>query len=484
MNNSVLKKINNFCWELPRSFQQGMRVPGRIYATEKMLEHIIRDDAFKQVANVATLPGIIKYSMAMPDIHWGYGFPIGGVAAMDAENGVVSPGGVGYDINCGVRLVRTNLMYNEVAPKLKQLVDLIFKKVPCGVGSRGKITLSSGEMDAVLKDGSRWAMSNGFGWTEDLEATEEGGRMAFADPSKVSPRARKRGQDQLGTLGSGNHFLEIQKVTQIFDEKIAEQWGIFKNQIVVMIHCGSRGLGHQVCDEFEHILVPMLKSFGFDLPDRQLACAPVKSKIGQDYLGAMAAAANFAWANRQIIMHWVREAFSEIFKKSPQKLGMNLIYDVAHNIAKFETHDVDGVRKKLLVHRKGATRAFAAGRMELSQKYRSTGQPVIIPGDMGRASYVLVGTESAMKETFGSTCHGAGRYLSRRAAIKKIRGQGRSIRDELAEKGIYIRWVGRNTLFEEAPEAYKDISDVVEAVEGAGISRKVARMIPVGVVKG
>ncbi len=479
---SFLKKIDDYIWEIPKTFQPGMRVPGRIYASERMLKHIVEDNAFKQVANVATLPGIVKYSMAMPDIHWGYGFPIGGVAAMDVSTGVVSPGGVGYDINCGVRLVKTNLTYEDVKPRLKKLVDEIFRNVPCGVGSTGRLKLSMRELNEVLAEGSEWAVRQGFGWEEDLEATEEGGRMNFAEPGNVSRRAKERGHDQLGTLGSGNHFLEIQVVRDIYDEKIAQQWGIFKGQVTVMIHCGSRGLGHQVCDEFERRLVPMLSKFGLNLPDKQLACAPISSDIGKEYLGAMAAAANFAWANRQIIMHWVRESFEKVFGKKADALGMSLLYDVAHNIAKFETHIVDGKKMNLLVHRKGATRAFAAGRMELSPKYRSTGQPVIIPGDMGRASFLLVGTQKAMEETFGSTCHGAGRYLSRKAAIRKNRG--RRIDRELAEQGIYVRWVGRDTLYEEAPEAYKDVSEVVEAVEGAGISRKIARLRPIGVVKG
>ena len=482
MEYPFLRKISDYCWEIPRTFQPGMRVPGRIYASPEMLEHIVKDNAFKQVANVATLPGIVKYSMAMPDIHWGYGFPIGGVAAMDVTTGVVSPGGVGYDINCGVRLVRTNLTYDDVSPRLKKLVDEIFKNVPCGVGSTGRLKLSTRELNEVLAEGSEWAIRQGFGWPEDLDATEEGGRMTFAEPANVSKRAKQRGHDQLGTLGSGNHFLEIQVVQKVYDRDLAEKWGIFEGQVTVMIHCGSRGLGHQVCDDFERQLVPMLPKFGFNLPDKQLACAPIDSHIGRQYLGAMAAAANFAWANRQIIMHWVRESFEKIFGKNAESLGMNLVYDVAHNIAKFETHVVDGKKMKLLVHRKGATRAFAAGREELSPKYRSTGQPVIIPGDMGRASFLLVGTQKAMEETFGSTCHGAGRYLSRKAAIRKHRG--RRIDKELAEKGIYIRWVGRDTLYEEAPEAYKDVSDVVDAVEGAGISRKVAKLRPIGVVKG
>jgi len=482
MDTSLLNKIDDYRWEIPIDFQSGMRVPGMIYATRKMLDHIIRDEAFKQVANVATLPGIVKYSMAMPDIHWGYGFPIGGVAAMDAEHGVVSPGGVGYDINCGVRLVRTDLDIHDVKPRLKKLIDLIFSEVPCGVGSRGRISLSNRELDTVLVKGSKWAVSQGYGWTSDIERTEENGNMTFAEPNNVSERAHKRGHDQLGTLGSGNHFLEIQIVDKVFDGKLAEKWELREKQVVIMIHCGSRGLGHQVCDDFERRLVPMLQDFDFNLPDRQLACAPIDSNIGRQYIGAMAAAANFAWANRQIIMHWVRGVFEKVFGESAQKLGMKLIYDVAHNIAKFEEHDVKGIRKRLLVHRKGATRAFPAGREELSQPFRQTGQPVIIPGDMGRTSFILVGTERAMDETFGSTCHGAGRNMSRRAAIKKTKG--RKIHQELSEKGIYVRWAGRNTLNEEVSEAYKDVSDVVAAVEGAGISRKVARMRPIGVVKG
>ena len=479
---SILRKIDNYRWEVPKTFQPGMRVPGRIYATRAMLDHVVRDEAFKQVANVATLPGIVKYSMAMPDIHWGYGFPIGGVAAMDVESGVVSPGGVGYDINCGVRLVRTDLTIDDVKPRLKRLVDEIFRVVPCGVGSTGKIRLSHRELDDVLANGSEWAVRNGYGWQEDIERTEEGGKMKFANPAEVSARARQRGHDQLGTLGSGNHFLEVQVIDEVFDKSLAEKWGLFEGQVTVMIHCGSRGLGHQVCDEFEHALIPMLSRFGLNLPDKQLACAPLDSNIAKRYLGAMAAAANFAWANRQIIMHWVRGAFEKVFGRSAESLGMHLVYDVAHNIAKFEEHTVNGKRMKLLVHRKGATRAFAPGRPELLGIYRQTGQPVIIPGDMGRASYVLVGTHRAMQETFGTTCHGAGRYMSRRAAVRKLRG--RRISEELASQGIYVRWVGRDTLLEEAPEAYKDVSDVVEAVEGAGLSRKVAKLKPIGVVKG
>ena len=479
---SFLKRVGEFVWEIPKDFKPGMNVPGRIYTNRKMLPHIIDDRAFEQVANVATLPGIVKYSLAMPDIHWGYGFPIGGVAAMDTKNGVVSPGGVGYDINCGVRLIRSNLTAKDIEHKLEQLIDKIFVNVPCGVGSTSKLKLGKAELDEVLSRGSEWAIANGFGWNEDISATEESGRLNFAEPDLISARARDRGHDQLGTLGSGNHFLEIQVIDKIYDSKIAKSWGLFEGQITVMIHCGSRGLGHQVCDEFEHRLVPMLDKFGFHLPDKQLACAPINSDIGKKYLAAMSSAANFAWANRQIITHWVRESFEKIFGENAKSLGLNLIYDVAHNIAKFETHEIDGKKRKLLVHRKGATRAFPAGRMELPQKYRHTGQPVIIPGDMGRASFVLVGEKNSLMETFGSTCHGAGRYMSRNEAVRKTKG--RNIADELARQGIYVRWVGKNTLNEEVPEAYKDISDVVDVVDGAKISKKVARMRPLGVIKG
>ncbi len=480
--NTILQKVNNYVWQIPKSAQNDMRVPGRIYTTQKLLNHIIRDNAFKQVINVATLPGIVKYSMAMPDIHWGYGFPIGGVAAMDVKNGVVSPGGVGYDINCGVRLLRTNLSLQDVKPRIEKLIDTMFNEVPCGVGSTGRIVLSNREMDDVLVRGSHWAISKGYGWTEDLERTEEYGQMKIANPSEVSARAKKRGHNQLGTLGSGNHFLEVQVIDEIFDHKLAEKWELRKNQIAVMIHCGSRGLGHQICDEFGHRLIPMLSKFGLELPDKQLACAPLDSDIAKSYLGAMASAANYAWANRQIIMHWVRGSFEEVFGRSASELGMRLIYDVAHNIAKFEEHTVDGEKRQLLVHRKGATRSFPPGRPELSSFCKDTGQPVIIPGDMGRSSYLLVGTQKAMDETFGTTCHGAGRFMSRRAAVRKH--CNRSINQELAQKGIYIRWIGRDTLLEEAPEAYKDVSDVVDAVVGAGISRKVARLCPIGVIKG
>jgi tRNA-splicing ligase RtcB (3'-phosphate/5'-hydroxy nucleic acid ligase) len=462
-----LIKISDFCWEIPA--EKAMLVPGRIIASENMLENIVHDEALKQVVNVATLPGIVRYSLAMPDIHWGYGFPIGGVAAMDVETGVVSPGGVGYDINCGVRLLRSNLTEKEVEPHLKQLVDLIFKEVPCGVGSTGRINLQKRDLDDVLSQGSKWAVEHGYGFKNDLSFTEENGTMEPANPDAVSKRAKDRGHDQLGTLGSGNHFLEIQVVEKIYDTAAANKMGLFGGQIAAMIHCGSRGLGHQVCDEFEHDLVPMLPKFGFKLPDRQLACAPISSDIGKKYLEAMAASANFAWANRQIIMHWVRGAFESIFKKDAASLGLDLVYDVAHNIAKFEEHRVDMMLKKLLVHRKGATRAFPD-------------QPVIIPGDMGRASYVLTGTQKAMDETFGSTCHGAGRLLSRTEAIKKMKD--RKIDKELAQKGIYIKWNGRDTLCEEASEAYKDIADVVGSVVGSDISKKVAKLRPIGVIKG
>lgn len=480
INNLI--KISPYLWELPKNFIPGMRVPGRIYADSQLLEHIVKDQAFKQVANVATLPGIVGFSLAMPDIHWGYGFPIGGVAAMDVDGGIVSPGGVGYDINCGVRLVKTDLTIDDVKPKLKQVVDRIFADVPCGVGSTGKIKLSRQELDSVLQFGAKWAVQKGYGWSEDIESTEDYGQMTFADPDVVSQRARERGHDQLGTLGSGNHFLEVQVVKEIFDKDLANAWGIFPGQITVMIHCGSRGLGHQICDEFEHALVTAINKYKISVPDKQLACTPINSTEGKRYLGAMASAANFAWANRQIIMHWVRGAFEKVFNKDARNLGMKLIYDVAHNIAKFEEHMFNNRKMKLLVHRKGATRAFPANHPDLPAQYKSTGQPVIIPGDMGRTSYLLVGTERAMNETFGSTCHGAGRFMSRHEAIRATRG--RRIDQELAQKGIYIRWEGKDTLAEEVPEAYKDVSIVVNVVQGAEISRKVAKMEPLGVVKG
>ncbi|KPJ52575.1 tRNA-splicing ligase [candidate division TA06 bacterium DG_24] len=477
-----LEKVGDFRWQIPRSYDQRMRVAGLIYADEDLLTQIRGDQAPQQVANVAHLPGIVGSSMGMPDIHWGYGFCIGGVAGMDVESGVISPGGVGYDINCGVRVLRTDLRLDDVEPHMPQLVDSLYNHVPCGVGSKGKIRISEKEVEKVLSRGARWAVENGYGWQEDLTYTEEEGAIDGADPSRVSPRALSRGRPQLGTLGAGNHFLEIQIIEDVYRDEVAGVLGLEAGRISVMIHSGSRGLGYQVCDDYVKSMGAAVRRYGIDLPDRQLACAPVESPEGRAYLAAMRCAANYAWANRQCIMHWVREAFEEVLGRSAEDLGMHLIYDVAHNIAKFERHLVDGEERTLCVHRKGATRAFPPGHRDVPQRYRSIGQPVLIPGDMGTSSYVLVGTDRAMEETFGSTCHGAGRVMSRTAAIKAT--AGRAIEREMAERGVVVRAREIKTLREEVPEAYKDVDRVVDIVEGAGISHKVVRMRPLGVVKG
>jgi len=475
-----LEKLDEFRWQIPKS--GAMRVPGIIYSTESMLAGSPQKEPLKQVANVATLPGILKASLAMPDMHWGYGFPIGGVAAFDWESGIISPGGVGYDINCGVRLATTRLIEKEIRPKLKALVDALFRDIPSGVGSTGSIKLSVPEVKKVLKNGSRWAVSQGLGDGSDLEFTEDGGCMENADPDVVSQRALERGKKQLGTLGSGNHFLEIGVVESVYAPETANVFGLFEGQITLMLHSGSRGLGYQVCDDFLALMTKHVKKLGMDLPDRQLSCARIQSKEGMRYYNAMACAANYAWANRQILMHRSREVFSRVLGMGPGDLGMNLLYDVCHNIAKKETHVVEGKKQTVCVHRKGATRSFPPGHPALCDEYRLTGQPVIIPGDMGTASYVLAGAQKAMEETFGSTCHGAGRVLSRKAAKKA--SKGRAIHRELEDKGILVKWTGRSTLAEEIPEAYKDVSQVVEVVHGAGISTKVARLKPIGVVKG
>jgi len=479
----ILKKIDDYRWEIPISYKQGMAVPGLIFASESMLTHILEENAFQQVANVAFLPGVVGRSLAMPDIHWGYGFPIGGVAATRIKDGVVSPGGVGFDINCGVRLLRTNLTEGEVRPKIEQLVNELFLRIPSGVGSEGKIRVSEKELSEVMVMGSRWAVEKGYGDARDVIVTEESGAMKGANPDKVSAKAKKRGVPQLGTLGSGNHFLEVQVVDELYDRDTAKAMGIEDlGQVLVLIHTGSRGLGHQVCTDYVELLGQAVKKYNISLPDRQLACAPVSSPEGQDYLAAMACAANYAWANRQFILHWVRESFTKVFGKSQQELGMRQIYDVAHNIAKIEEYTVNGSKERLCVHRKGATRAFPAGHPDVPEGYRSLGQPVLIPGDMGRFSYVAVGTEVAMKETFGSTCHGAGRVQSRAAAKRSLRGS--DIARALAERGILVKAESMASLAEEASEAYKDVSEVVEVTHNAGISRRVARARPMGVVKG
>ncbi|MCX5686808.1 MAG: RtcB family protein [Candidatus Omnitrophica bacterium] len=477
-----LEKIDDYRWRIPKSCKAGMRVDGVVYADERMIEDIRSDKAAEQVANVAFLPGIVKYSLAMPDIHWGYGAPIGGVGAFDIEEGgIVSPGFCGYDINCGIRLVKTNLKEDDVKPKLKDLVYGLYNDIPAGVGSKGDIKVSASEERKLLVEGSKWVVDHGYGRAEDLEYTEERGAVKGADPDKVSPRAYERGKNQSGTLGSGNHFLEIQTIDEIFDEEIAGTFGLEKGQVTLMIHSGSRGLGYQVCDEYSKDFIRCLSKYNINVPDRQLACAPVNSDEGKAYLGAMRCAANYAWANRQCLMHLARLVFEKVLHMGPKDLGMDLIYDVAHNIVKIEKYNINGKEKMLCVHRKGATRAFPPGHPELPDKYKKTGQPVIIPGDMGRNSYLLVGTKKA-EETFYSTAHGAGRRLSRSAAIQA--GRGRSISRELENRGIIVMSSGRETLAEEMPEAYKDVNEVVSVVHGAGISKKVCKMRPMGVIKG
>ncbi len=479
----VLNKIDDYRWEIPQSYKKGMRVPGLIYADEEMLSHITEEEAMEQVANVAFLPGIVSRSLAMPDIHWGYGFPIGGVAATRVSDGVISPGGVGFDINCGVRLLRTNLTEEQVTPRIEQLVNALYSNVPSGVGSQGKLRLNEREIDDVLRKGSRWAVERGYGEGRDLEVTEEGGSMKGADPGRVSSKAKQRGGPQLGTLGAGNHFIEVGIVDEIYEPSTASVMGIERvGQVTLMIHTGSRGLGHQVCDDNVKAMGAAVAKYGIELPDRQLACAPVRSPEGQSYFAAMAAAANYAWANRQCITHWARESFMQVFGMGPRDLGMEMIYDVTHNIAKMERYEVDGRKTELCVHRKGATRAFPAGNTDVPAIYAGIGQPVLIPGDMGRYSYVLVGTELAMRETFGSTCHGAGRVQSRSAAKRSLRGT--DVAQRLARKGITVRAGSMASLAEEASEAYKDVAQVVEVAHRAGISRKVAKLRPVGVVKG
>ncbi len=476
-------KIDNNRYKIPKSYKAGMRTDGLIYASEEMLPQIKEDNALEQVANVATLPGIVGCAMAMPDIHWGYGFPIGGVAAFETKNGIISPGGVGYDINCGVRLLRTDLEHEDIKNKLKDLVHSIFHNVPSGVGSKGKIRIDDREVKDVLRNGAQWAVKKGYGWKEDIDRIEERGALQGADPDKVSRRALERGRPQLGTLGAGNHFLEIQIVEDIYDKNAAQIMGIdHVGQITVMIHTGSRGLGYQVCDDNVKMLGRVTHKYGIDVPDRQLACAPIESPEGKSYFAQMACAANYAWANRQCIMHWIRESFEKVLGTGAEKLGMHLIYDVAHNIAKFEEHTVAGEVKKLCIHRKGATRAFAAGHDAVPAFYKQIGQPVLIPGDMGTHSYLLLGTEKAMNETFGSTCHGAGRVMSRTKAMATTKG--RSIDKELLKQGIFVLSASDDVLRQEVPEAYKDIDMVVDAVHSAGISKKVARMRPIGVVKG
>ncbi len=475
------EKIDDYRWCIPK--QAGMNVDGLVFATEKMIKIIQSDQSPEQVVNVAHLPGIVNHSLAMPDIHWGYGFPIGGVAAFDIDNGVISPGGVGYDINCGVRLLRSGLTKTDISDKLRSIVNTLFNNIPTGVGSNRKdLSLSIEDEKNVLLNGAKWATTRGYGNHEDLEFLEANGCLPGADPEIVSYRALERGKAQVGTLGSGNHFVEVGYVSEIYDNSIAKVLGLEKDQITIIIHTGSRGLGYQVCDDYIKVMIKAARDYGIDLPDRQLCCAPINSKQGKDYIKAMSCAANFAFANRQMITHWVRESFEEALQTEKNNLDIKIIYDVCHNIAKFEEHNVNGKKKKLCVHRKGATRSFPPEHNEIPDTYKSVGQPVLVPGDMGRYSYVLVGTDNAMNETFGSSCHGAGRMMSRNAA-KKI-SRGRDITKELEKNGIYVRHTGKTTLQEEIPEAYKDVTNVVDVVHNAGIGKKVAQLRPLAVIKG
>jgi tRNA-splicing ligase RtcB len=478
-----LERIDDCRWRIPKGAVPGMRVDGVLFADDQLIELVKQDDAPQQVANVACLPGIVGASYAMPDIHWGYGFCIGGCAATDLdEDGVVSPGGVGYDINCGVRMLRTNLDAGDVKPRMRDLVGALFEHVPCGVGVGGQVTRTGDDERELLARGSAYVVDHGYGRPADVGRTEAGGCIAGANPAAVSERALQRGRNQCGTLGAGNHFVEVQRVDEVFDLQAAERLGVQPGTVAVMIHSGSRGLGHQVCDDSLRMMEGAMQKYGIELPDRQLAAAPVGSEEGRRYLAAMGCAANFAWANRQIMTHLVRAAFAEVFDRDDEALGLDLVYDVAHNIAKIEEHTVGGRTRRLCVHRKGATRAFGPGSVELPDDCRDLGQPVIIPGDMGTASYLLLGTQHAMDETFGTTCHGAGRTMSRKAAIRAAKG--RSIKRELADRGIVARSKGRHGLDEEQPDAYKDIDAVVGVVKTAGLSRPVARMVPMGVIKG
>jgi tRNA-splicing ligase RtcB len=475
----ILKKISDVQWEIGRDFRSDMRVPARVFASEKMIADISRDRSLGQLVNVATLPGIQIAAIAMPDIHEGYGFPIGAVAATEWPDGVISPGGIGYDINCGVRLLRSDLMLADVEPHLARLADEIARAVPSGVGRTGRLSLDVEDLDAVLRDGIDWALREGYANKDDRENIESNGHLTNADPISVSLHAKKRGSEQLGTMGSGNHFVEVDYVEKVFDQDIADAFGVQEGRVLVQIHCGSRGLGHQVATDYIKVMIECMQGYGITIPDRELACAPLSSPEGQAYFNAMAAAANFAWANRQIIAWEVRNEWSRIFGESE---NLATLYDVAHNIAKIEEHQVDGVKKKLILHRKGATRAFGPGHPELPLHYRETGQPVAIPGSMGTASYVLAGAREAMAQSFGSCCHGAGRRLSRHAAKKEI--GGKTLLEQLKASGIAVRAGSLADLAEEAPLAYKDVNGVVDVVHKAGLARKVACLKPLSVVKG
>ncbi len=476
------KKIGDFLYEIPASHRPDMRVPARFYADDRLLEGITGDRSLEQLVNTATLPGVVRYVLAMPDIHQGYGFPIGGVVATELPDGVISPGGVGYDINCGVRLLASPLEADAVRPHLDQLATVLYANCPSGVGQGGPVKLKPGELDAVMENGARWALKRGFATEADLERTEEGGCLAGADAGKVSPRARERGRGQVGTLGAGNHFIEVDVVDRVQDEFAARRLGLFPGQVVVQIHCGSRGLGHQVCTDYVNLFQKAVRQYGLTLPDRELVCAPVGSPEGRDYLAAMKAAANYAFANRQVLASHIRRSFEQVLAGRVKNHHLFQVYDIAHNMAKIESHTVGGRRLTLCVHRKGATRAFGPGSEVLPAVYRDIGQPVLVPGSMGTSSWVLVGTEGAMDQSFGSTCHGAGRTMSRHQAKRSVHGAG--LREELEARGIQVRAGSLSGLAEEAPGAYKDVDRVVEVVHGAGIARRVARLTPLAVIKG
>ena len=482
MADFIPKKIGPMQYQIEQDSQKGMNVPVTIYADEKLLQKMMTDRTIQQAVNVSTLPGIQGHAVVLPDGHEGYGFPVGGVAAMDAKEGMISPGGVGYDINCGVRLLRTNLTEEKLRPRLKDLVNDLFSSVPSGVGSKGAVKLNYSQLDEVLVNGVQWAIDHGYGTTNDADVCEENGQMQNADPNNVSDRARKRGAPQLGSLGSGNHFLEIQRVDEIHDENAAKRMGIEKGQITVLIHCGSRGFGHQVCSDYLRISEQAQKKYDIHLSDRELACVPNNSDEGESYRTAMFAALNFAWSNRQMITHWTRQSFQRVFDQTESDLQMDLIYDVAHNIAKVEKHLVDGKQKDVVVHRKGATRAFPANRDEIPSKYRDLGQPVLVPGSMGTGSWILLGQNGSMDKSFGSTAHGAGRMMSRSKARRNFTES--EVKKSLNDKGIFIKSLTRDGVVEETPQAYKDVDSVVNVSHDLGIATKVAKLVPVGVIKG
>ena len=482
VQNYDFKQLDRHLFEVPATFRKDMRVPARFYADEVLLKGIITDDSLQQLINTATMPGIVKYALAMPDIHQGYGFPIGGVVATELPDGIISPGGVGYDINCGVRLLATHFNLAEVRPYLDELATILYTNCPSGVGKGGNIKLKAGELDQIMSQGTKWAVKRGYGTEADLERTEENGCLAGADPAKVSPRAKDRGKGQVGTLGAGNHFIELDVVQAVFNETAAQRIGLWKGQIAVQIHCGSRGLGHQVCSDYVKLFQKVVQRYGLNLPDRELVCAPLSSAEGQDYLAAMKAAANYAFVNRQVLTFHIRNSFEQVLAGKVSNYHVFQIYDIAHNMAKVERHRIDGKQVQLCVHRKGATRAFGPGSPELPAVYRDIGQPVLVPGSMGTASWVLVGTERSMSQTFGSTCHGAGRTMSRKKAKKTIHGA--TLRGELEGRGIHVRAGSMSGLAEESPTAYKDVDRVVEVVHSAGIAKKVAQLRPVAVIKG